>query len=124
MADLASPPGPPEYSGAWNPLIGEYVGPPDAPYYVYLLIDPRSGEVFYVGKGTGERFRAHGIAALLMADPAGPAEAGPKLDRIREIHESGQEPQVEFVRVRIGSEAEAYLLEAALIDALSDTQLH
>jgi len=103
---------------SWNPLIGEYVGPPDAPYYVYLLIDPRNSEVFYVGKGTGDRFRAHGVEALLAADTATPAEAGQKLSRIREIHEAGAEPRVEFARFRIATEAEAYMVEATLIDAL------
>jgi hypothetical protein len=29
-------------------------------YYVYLLIDPRDGKVFYVGKGKGGRCFDHG----------------------------------------------------------------
>lgn len=28
-------------------------------YYVYHLIDPRDGSVFYVGKGTGDRYKHH-----------------------------------------------------------------
>lgn len=28
-------------------------------FYVYVLIDPRTGTVFYVGKGTGDRCRDH-----------------------------------------------------------------
>jgi len=28
-------------------------------YYVYILIDPRNGEIFYVGKGKGNRINDH-----------------------------------------------------------------
>jgi len=103
----------------WSPLIAEYIGPPEAPFYVYLLIDPRTGGVFYVGKGTGERFREHGAEALLLDDGATAEEAGKKLARIRAIREAGLQPQVEFARFRIATEREAYLVEAVLIDALS-----
>lgn len=30
-----------------NPLVAEAIGP----FYVYLLIDPATDEIFYVGKG-------------------------------------------------------------------------
>ena len=33
-------------------------------YYVYLLIDPRTGHPFYVGKGCGSRINNHLIDAL------------------------------------------------------------
>ena len=33
-------------------------------YYVYRLIDPRSGQTFYVGKGKGNRLFAHMNDAL------------------------------------------------------------
>lgn len=32
---------------------------PKQKYYVYHLVDPRNGEVFYVGKGCGDRIRHH-----------------------------------------------------------------
>ena len=33
--------------------------PPDHNYYVYALIDPRDNEIFYIGKGKGDRYKAH-----------------------------------------------------------------
>lgn len=36
------------------PGVGEQLG-----HYVYLYVDPRTGEPFYVGKGVGNRILAH-----------------------------------------------------------------
>jgi uncharacterized protein len=102
----------------WNPLIGEHIGPAEAPYFVYLLIDPRSDEVFYVGKGKGDRFAHHGVDELLLQSDATAQEAGPKLARIREIKGAGAKPRVEFARIRITTEREAFLVEGVLIDLL------
>jgi hypothetical protein len=82
------------------------------------LIDPRSDEVFYVGKGTGDRFSHHGADELLLAADATAEEAGHKLARIREIRASHLEPRIEFARIRIKTEKESYLVEGALIDLL------
>jgi uncharacterized protein len=105
-----------------NPLIAERIGP----YYVYVLVDPRSGKPFYVGKGTGDRFRSHGDvasrtieAALLEADSdATSVERKNRLTRIREIRNEGLEPTIAFARTRIPTEPQAYLVEAAVIDSL------
>lgn len=48
------------------------------PYYVYELIDPRTGAVFYVGKGKGRRIEAHEADARRGV-------ASDKCDQIRDI---------------------------------------
>lgn len=83
-------------------------------YYVYLLTDPRTGDAFYVGKGTGDRLLSHGIAAEFLSPGR---NEGAKLRRIREIREAGLEPRVEVVRHGL-TEAEAFHVEGALIDVL------
>lgn len=81
-------------------------------YYVYVLRDPRDGQVFYVGKGIGGRVFAH----VAEAERLGERE---KLDRIRAIH--GQGLNVEHLIVRSGLESEdaAFVVEQSVIDALT-----
>ena len=38
----------------FSPFLCEILG-----YYVYLLIDPETDQIFYVGKGIGNRIFAH-----------------------------------------------------------------
>lgn len=81
-------------------------------FYVYRLIDPRNGETFYVGKGTGNRVFAH-VRGELGSDADALTE---KVQRIREIRLDGFE--VIHVIHRHGlDEATAFEVEAALIDA-------
>jgi uncharacterized protein len=78
-------------------------------HYVYTLADPRSGKVFYVGKGQGNRLFAHAQEALTNPSPAD------KIQRIREIKASGG--AVQYMIVRHGMTASAALeVESALID--------
>ena len=78
-------------------------------YYVYLLIDPETDAVFYVGKGIGNRIFAHLNFAIVS-----PKETD-KLDRIRAIHQKGL--QVKHLIHRHGlTEKEAFEVEASLID--------
>jgi hypothetical protein len=78
-------------------------------YYVYLLSDPKTNEIFYVGKGTGNRVFAHINSAI-----SSPLESD-KLDKIRLIQSRGL--QVEHTIIRHGlTEKEALEVEASLID--------
>jgi uncharacterized protein len=80
-------------------------------YYVYRLVDPRTKQTFYVGKGRGNRLFQHVNEAV-----ANEEHSTLKLDRIREIKEQGLD--IEHVVHRHGlSEKEAFEVEAALIDA-------
>ena len=84
------------------------------PYYVYVLVDPRTESIFYVGKGTGQRLLAHGDEALLKADP-GPRSG--KVSRIHDIRAAGLEPRIDVVRHGL-DEDDAFQVEGALIDSL------
>jgi hypothetical protein len=79
-------------------------------YYVYCYIDPRNLEVFYYGKGTGNRSHAH------LLDE-GQSE---KAERIRQIkRETEKDPIIRIIATDL-SHDEALLVEAALIWSLRD----
>ena len=78
-------------------------------YYVYVLSDPRTNEVFYVGKGTGNRIFAHINSAI-----SSPLESD-KLDRIRSIQSKGLVVKPTIIRHGL-TEKEAFEVEASLID--------
>lgn len=81
-------------------------------YYVYVLRDPRDRQVFYVGKGVGSRVYAHVAEAATLAERR-------KLTRIREIEADGHHVEHLLVRSGLPTEAEAYLVEQSVIDALT-----
>lgn len=89
-------------------------------YYVYRLIDPRSGQTFYVGKGKGNRLYAHVNDALkdyegISYTDSEEDDVSSKIQQIRDIKNAGLE--VIHVIQRYGlTEKEAFEVEAALID--------
>jgi uncharacterized protein len=80
--------------------------------YVYVYIDPRNGEIFYIGKGKGDRLFAH----------LGDTSETDKTARISDIRESGKEPQIDLLRYGI-SDSEAELVEASAIDLIGKNRL-
>ncbi|MFZ2503291.1 MAG: hypothetical protein WAW88_11525 [Nocardioides sp.] len=84
--------------------------------YVYLLIDPRDGVPFYVGKGRGLRYAAHGLEATDVADVEH-VEQSRKLARINELRQAGLEHEIWILRYGLTS-AEYTAVEAAAIDLL------
>lgn len=86
----------------FSPVTKERMG-----CYVYLLLDPRDGRPFYVGKGKGDRVFNHLAAARRGAD-------GDKSDRIREIYEAGLEPKLDILRHGL-DDASAFHVEAAAL---------
>ena len=56
-------------------------------YYVYCYIDPRNLEIFYYGKGTGDRSESH-----LLAE-----SKSEMATRITQIRSSGVEPIIRII---------------------------
>lgn len=77
-------------------------------WYVYLYRDPRDGEIFYVGKGQGNRVFAH------LED----ASETEKVERIAAIRDAGDKPQLEILRHNLADEKTALLIESVMIDAI------
>ena len=81
-------------------------------YYVYGLIDPRLNnpieKIFYIGKGAGNRAFSH------LESEAAPSEMSLKGDRIAEIRQAGQEPEITIIAHDL-NEKDALRLEAQLI---------
>lgn len=76
-------------------------------YYVYLYVDPRTSQPFYVGKGTGNRVFSH------LSDKS----ESPKVAAIAEITAAGEKPRIELLAFGL-DEKTAFKLEAAAIDLI------
>lgn len=82
-------------------------------YYVYGLIDPRTGQFFYIGKGTGSRVFEHEKESLNSPD-----SDKLKLKTISEIKSQGLAVRKIIINSNL-TEAEAFAAEAALINAFN-----
>ena len=82
-------------------------------FYVYALIDPRNNQVFYIGKGIGNRVFSHEIES-----GKSPKSEKAKLKRIQEIEAAGFDVNRVIVNWSM-TESEAFAAEAALINMLS-----
>lgn len=75
-------------------------------YYVYLLTDPRNNnEVFYCGKGSGDRWASH------KGHWSGNGKNNPTANKIKKMQAEGFEPGVVFLHENIEDEDLAYKLE-------------
>ena len=75
-------------------------------YYVYVYIDPRNDEIFYVGKGKGDRCFSH------LSEESEKS----KVKRIKDIKSDGLEPKVEVVVHGIENDETVKRIEASIID--------
>ena len=81
--------------------------------YVYLLSDPQTNEIFYVGKGKGNRVFSH------LKDKGD----NPKVEKIKEIQSKGREPKIEFLVHGVEDETTIKKIEAAIIDLIGKNKL-
>lgn len=82
-------------------------------YYVYGLIDPRTNQKFYIGKGTGNRVFEHEKESL-----GSPNSDKLKLKTISEINALGLDVKKIIINSNL-TETEAFAAEAALINAFN-----
>tara|TARA_E500000318_G_scaffold78764_2_gene73658 strand:+ start:9109 stop:9756 length:648 start_codon:yes stop_codon:yes gene_type:complete len=79
-------------------------------YYVYLLTDPRkNNEIFYCGKGKGDRWKSH------LGGWSGNGRNSPTANKVESIKSQGMQPGVIFLHENITDEREAYDLESDYI---------
>lgn len=82
-------------------------------YYVYGLIDPRTNQIFYIGKGSGNRVFEHEKESLNS-----PNSDKLKLKTISEINALGLDVKKIIINSNL-TETEAFAAEAALINAFN-----
>lgn len=81
-------------------------------YYVYLLKNPTNGDIFYVGKGKGNRINFHELEKLVVAE-----KRTDKHKIIEQIKQRGGKVEKYILRHGL-TEQEALIVEASAIDLL------
>lgn len=101
----------------WDDILHVLNGSDIRKYYVYRLVDPRTLQTFYVGKGCGDRVFQHakGVVAQIALD-ADENKLSLKEKQIAEIINAGKEV-ISIIHRRGLTNKEALEVEAALIDA-------
>ena len=77
-------------------------------YYVYIYMDPDTKEIFYIGKGKGNRVFSH------LND----GSDTDKVKKIKNLRECGKEPVIEILIHGLENEETALKVEAAVIDLI------
>jgi hypothetical protein len=87
-------------------------------FYVYALIDPRNEQIFYIGKGKGDRYLEHIKEIQELEKDHSERKKGlnlNKIERIKEIVNSANELKYKFIAEKLSEEA-AYVLEEVLVE--------
>lgn len=88
-------------------------------YYVYALVDPRNQQIFYIGKGKGNRVFDHANNVKEAISEINKEKFNAKESLIKEIMDEGKEVKAYILRHEIKMESAAYEIESVLIDLLS-----
>lgn len=92
--------------------VGKLLG-----YYVYVLADPDSHKIFYVGKGKLDRVFSH-VKGVFKKIKNNEPLISEKEKIIADIFDRDKEPLTYVIRYNL-DESEAFLLESALIELLN-----
>jgi uncharacterized protein len=89
--------------------------------YVYALIDPRDNEIFYIGKGTGERVLSHSKSVQNAIDTESLKETESKKRQIiSEINNLGMKVRWHVLARNLDDDRTALLVESAIIYAFNN----
>jgi len=83
-------------------------------FYVYLLSDPDTNEIFYVGKGKGNRVFSH-LKKL--------NDGSEKSQKIEELNNRGENPKIELLVHGVDDEITIKKVESAIIDLIDKKNL-